>query len=74
MTGVGSSDIEVTGTGDTLTVKLSAAEQTATDDRTMQQSLEIVRRRVDAAGTREPTIMRQGADRILIEVPGIGSA
>lgn len=74
MTGVGSSDIEVAGTGDTLTVKLSAAEQTATDDRTMQQSLEIVRRRVDAAGTREPTIMRQGADRILIEVPGIGSA
>ena len=74
MTGVGSSDIEVTGTGDTLTVKLSAAEQTATDDRTMQQSLEIVRRRVDAAGTREPTIIRQGADRILIEVPGIGSA
>jgi preprotein translocase subunit SecD len=29
---------------------------------------------VDAAGTREPSIQRQGADRILIEVPGIGSA
>ncbi|MDE3028777.1 MAG: protein translocase subunit SecD, partial [Paracoccaceae bacterium] len=41
---------------------------------TMQQSLEIVRRRVDAAGTREPTIQREGTDRILIEVPGIGSA
>jgi preprotein translocase subunit SecD len=40
----------------------------------MQQSLEIIRRRVDAAGTREPSIQRQGADRILIEVPGIGSA
>jgi preprotein translocase subunit SecD len=36
--------------------------------------LEIVRRRVDEAGTREPTIQRQGADRILIQVPGIGSA
>ncbi len=46
----------------------------ATDDRTIQQSLEIIRRRVDEVGTREPTIQRQGADRILIQVPGIGSA
>ena len=46
----------------------------ATDDRTVQQSLEIVRRRVDEVGTREPTIQRQGTDRILIQVPGIGSA
>jgi len=74
LTGVGQSDLEVTGEGDTITIRLSAAEQAATDDRTMQQSLEIVRRRVDAAGTREPTIVRQGEDRILIEVPGIGSA
>lgn len=74
LTGVGQSDLEVTGQGDLITIRLSAAEQTATDDRTMQQSLEIVRRRVDAAGTREPTIVRQGSDRILIEVPGIGSA
>jgi preprotein translocase subunit SecD len=29
---------------------------------------------VDEAGTREPTIQRQGEDRILIQVPGIGSA
>lgn len=74
LTGVGQSDYEVSGQGDTLIFRLSAAEKTATDDRTMAQSLEIVRRRVDAAGTREPTIMRQGQDRILIEVPGIGSA
>lgn len=74
LTGVGQSDYEVTGQGDTLTFRLSEAERIATDDRTMGQSLEIVRRRVDAAGTREPTIMRQGTDRILIEVPGIGSA
>ena len=50
------------------------AERAATDDRTIQQSLEIVRRRVDEVGTREPTIQRQGKDRILIQVPGIGSA
>ncbi len=57
-----------------MIVTLSEAERQATDDRTMQQSVEIVRRRVDEAGTREPTIQRQGTDRILIQVPGIGSA
>jgi preprotein translocase subunit SecD len=57
-----------------LIVTLSEAEQLATDDRTMAQSLEIIRRRVDEAGTREPTIQRQGNDRILIQVPGLGSA
>ncbi|WP_299646199.1 protein translocase subunit SecD [uncultured Jannaschia sp.] len=72
--GVGQNDIEVSGSGDTLTLQLSEAERAATDDRTMEQSLEIIRRRVDEAGTREPTIQRQGEDRILIQVPGIGSA
>jgi preprotein translocase subunit SecD len=34
------------------------------------QSLEIVRRRIDEVGTREPNIQRQGSDRILVQVPG----
>lgn len=74
LTGVGSSTLDVRGENDVVVVTLSAAEQEATDTRTMQQSVEIVRRRVDEAGTREPTIQRQGTDRILIQVPGIGSA
>jgi preprotein translocase subunit SecD len=74
LTGVGQTDIEVAGAGDILTVQLSEAERVATDSRTIQQSLEIIRRRVDEVGTREPTIQRQGTDRILIQVPGIGSA
>ena len=74
LSGVGSYDIEVTADGDVLTVQLSDAEKLATDDRTVRQALEIVRRRIDEVGTREPTIQRQGADRILIQVPGIGSA
>jgi len=74
LTGVGQTDIEVAGAGDILTVQLSEAERAATDNRTIQQSLEIIRRRVDEVGTREPTIQRQGTDRILIQVPGIGSA
>ncbi|HCQ57233.1 MAG TPA: protein translocase subunit SecD [Sulfitobacter sp.] len=74
VTGAGGSDINVSGANGTITITLSDAEKQATDERTMQQSLEIVRRRIDEVGTREPTIQRQGADRILIQVPGIGSA
>lgn len=74
LTAVGENDIVVSGAGDLITVELSDAEKVATDDRTMAQSLEIIRRRVDEVGTREPTIQRQGDDRILIQVPGIGSA
>ena len=74
LTGVGATDIEARADGDTLVVQLSEAEKLASDDRTVRQALEIVRRRIDEVGTREPTIQRQGADRILIQVPGIGSA
>ncbi|MGN6548336.1 MAG: SecDF P1 head subdomain-containing protein, partial [Pararhizobium sp.] len=38
----------------------------------VSQSIEVVRRRVDELGTTEPVIQRQGADRILVEVPGLG--
>ena len=74
LTGVGASDFVVAADGDTLVIQLSEAEKQASDDRTVRQALEIIRRRIDAVGTREPTIQRQGADRILIQVPGIGSA
>jgi preprotein translocase subunit SecD len=37
----------------------------------VQQSIEIVRRRIDETGVREPTIQRQGRDRILVQLPGI---
>lgn len=74
LTGAGASDIEVVADGTEIVVQLSEAERVATDQRTVQQSLEIIRRRVDEVGTREPTIQRQGDDRILIQVPGIGSA
>ncbi|MEZ5750709.1 MAG: protein translocase subunit SecD [Paracoccaceae bacterium] len=74
LTGIGQSDLDITRDGDSIVITLSEAERLATDDRTMAQSLEIIRRRIDEAGTREPTILRQGADRIVIQVPGVGSA
>ena len=74
LTSVGARDIVVAGSGVTLTVELSEEEKVATDNRTVQQALEIIRRRIDEVGTREPTIQRQGEARILIQVPGVGSA
>ena len=74
LTGAGETDLAVSGEGDEVVVRLSEAERQATDERTVRQSLEIIRRRIDEVGTREPTIQRQGSDRILIQVPGIGSA
>ena len=74
LSNAGARDLEVTSDGDTVIVTLSEAERALTDQRTLQQALEIIRRRVDEVGTREPTIQRQGARRVLIQVPDIGSA
>ena len=74
LSGVGSKDIEVSFDQEILIIEFSEAEKLALNTRTMEQSLEIIRRRVDEVGTREPTIQKQGERRILIQVPGIGSA
>ena len=37
----------------------------------IEQSIEVVRRRIDETGTREPSIQRQGERRILIQLPGV---
>jgi len=37
----------------------------------MDGAVEVVRRRIDKLGTREPTIIREGANRIVVQVPGL---
>jgi len=37
----------------------------------LKQSIEIIRRRIDEVGTKEPTILQRGDKRILVELPGI---
>jgi preprotein translocase subunit SecD len=47
---------------------------TALDARTadaVSRSIEIIRRRIDEAGVKEPTIEREGNDRIVVELPGV---
>ncbi|MFZ9395420.1 MAG: protein translocase subunit SecD [Erythrobacter sp.] len=40
-------------------------------DQAMDSATEVVRKRIDALGTREPTIIRQGDTRIVVQVPGL---
>lgn len=37
----------------------------------LEKSIEVIRRRVDETGTKEPTIQRQGRDRIMVQLPGV---
>lgn len=54
-------------------VVASLTEEAITEVRNnaVNQSIEIVRRRIDELGTTEPIIQRQGEDRILVQVPGL---
>src|SRR6186713_1719468 len=40
-------------------------------DNAMDSATEVVRKRIDALGTREPTIIREGDERIVVDVPGL---
>ena len=61
----------VTGSGDTIRLAYSDQDLFRRKKEVIDQSIEILRRRVDETGTIEPTITRQGDDRILLQVPGI---
>ena len=65
-------DIDVTSTPDgdiTLTLSPTAMRNRATA--AIQQSIEIVRRRIDSSGVVDPLIARQGDSRIVVQLPGI---
>lgn len=54
-------------------VSITLTEQGVTDKirKAIDQAIEVLRRRIDALGTTEPNIQRQGTDRILVQVPGL---
>lgn len=69
---VGARDYQLTEPGrDSLVMHMTDNFKTRTQDQILDQSIEVVRRRIDQLGTREPTIERQGDDRILVQVPGL---
>ncbi|MAL80160.1 MAG: protein translocase subunit SecD [Sneathiella sp.] len=57
--------------GGLVTLTPSEAAITARLSAAVDQSIEIVRRRVDETGVNEPNIQRQGQDRILVQLPGV---
>ncbi len=68
----GGRDVEVSDAGDNV-IRLTLTEAGLNNrvSQAVTQSIEIVRRRVDELGTVEPLIQRQGASRILVQVPGL---
>ncbi len=68
----GGADIEVDKVDDNrIEIRLTEAEIAERRSNAVQQSIEIVRNRIDEMGTREPTIQRQGEDRIIVQLPGV---
>lgn len=68
----GPSPLDVEDAGDGL-IRITVTDVGVTDRmrRAVEQSIEVIRRRVDALGTREPSIQREGDDRIIVQVPGL---
>ncbi|MCC9622799.1 protein translocase subunit SecD [Thalassospira sp. MA62] len=59
------------GEGNNIVVTYDDVARKELIDRAIAQSLEVVRRRVDELGTTEPSIQRQGENRIVVQVPGL---
>jgi preprotein translocase subunit SecD len=68
----GQRSLEVSDAGGGL-IRLAVPQAAVTDRirQTIEQSIQIVERRVNQLGTVEPVIQRQGTDRILVQVPGL---
>src|SRR6267142_945250 len=69
----GQRSVEVSDAGGGL-IRLTVPPAAITDRirQAVEQSIQIVERRVNELGTVEPLIQRQGNDRILVQVPGLG--
>lgn len=70
LTGQRDWDIAVRDTN-TVTMTPTDAGIAQATEQAMVDATEVVRRRVDELGTREPTIIRQGSNRIVVQVPGL---
>jgi preprotein translocase subunit SecD len=70
--GTSQRDLDVTNAGNSV-IRLSIPDAAMNDRlrKTIEQSIQIVERRVNELGTVEPLIQRQGNDRILVQVPGL---
>jgi protein-export membrane protein SecD len=65
------SGFDVTEDGGQFTLTMQEETRRLRQASVLNQSIEIVRRRIDETGTREPAIQRQGEDRIVVQLPGV---
>jgi preprotein translocase subunit SecD len=64
-------DLDVSAKDGDFAVRMTDEKIAERKRAAMDQSIEIVRRRIDESGTREPSIQRQGDNRILVQLPGV---
>ncbi len=68
----GARDVEVNVVdGNKIVLTETDAGVSQSIDNAMAQAVEVIRKRIDELGTREPTIVRQGSNRIVVQVPGL---
>jgi SecD/SecF fusion protein len=73
--GVGTDELSFGETADgKLTIALTPDGITQRMSALVAQSVEVIRSRIDELGTTEPTIQRQGENRLLVQVPGFGDS
>ncbi len=63
--------VDITNDGRTMTLAYSARAKDEMVQDALARSIEIVRRRIDALGTKEPSIQSQGGKYILVQLPGV---
>ena len=63
--------LDISDTGDGVQLTLTDAAINDKIRRAVTQSIEVLNRRLNATGTKETNVQQQGADRVLIEVPGL---
>ena len=69
--GSGQRSVQVTESGGLITLTPPDVAVIERIRQTVDQSIQIIERRVNQLGLVEPTIQRQGTDRILVQVPGL---
>jgi preprotein translocase subunit SecD len=72
LTGASGHSLDISDTGDgAIQLQLTDAATKEKVHHAVTQSIEVLNRRLNGAGTKETNVQQQGSDRILVEVPGL---
>lgn len=64
-------ELDISVNGSDITAVISKFFLEKFSKRIVEESIEVIRHRIDESGTKEPTILRQGLDRIIVQLPGV---